>query len=403
MAKILQPRFLFATTTQMFRYQGDAVHVAEVSRELTALNAPVTLVAAGEPTQKLGEVYYINGGRVKPGSFIRRVASYIKHTANILFHVIKHAKKADILYTRDALLGFSFYALRPITQLPLIFEMNGLRGAEKQMQVNGAFTRLSFVFFSFFEKFITTHADHVICVTQGLKDILIDDYSVDANKISVISNGVNLKLFTPAVDLDKQLQIYTNLNVSIDDKIIMYIGGLQPWQDITTVIKSVNRLAHTIDRLTFVIVGDGIQYDSLKKTISKLESDVNIIMTGKISYANVPSYLSIADVCVLPRTKDVNEKTGLSPIKLYSYLACGKPIIATRIKGFEFLEEHHIGSLIPIDDDICFADAIAYWLQRIKEDKQLPNRIRTYAEENCGWDKTAKEVLAVCKGVIEKK
>lgn len=393
---------LFATPTPMYRNQGDAVHVAEVSQSLISLGATVTLIAAGEPIAQLEGVNYINCGQVVPGHFIKRLYSYGKHTFTILRHVIKHAKDCDVLYTRDAVLGVSLSLLKPYLNIPFIFEVNGLRGAEKNMHISGGLGNVFSKLFTLCEQKTASSATAIICVTTGLRQALITDYGIKKDIITVIDNGVNLTLFSPPSDNAETDALKTALNI-YDKDIILFLGALKPWIDFKTLINGVDLIKGGDRNGILLIVGTGEMKSTIETLIKNMKHPERVMLTGAVPYSSVPAYIALADVCTMPFTVQRNKKIGLSPLKLYAYLACGKPIIATYFEDFQFLSDHQIGTLTKPSNPEAFAKAITYWLNQ----KQIPNHVerqaRTYAEENCGWDKTAKEVLAVCKGVIEKK
>jgi glycosyltransferase involved in cell wall biosynthesis len=56
-------------------------------------------------------------------------------------------------------------------------------------------------------------------------------------------------------------------------------------------------------------------------------------LTGKKPYEEIPEYIAAADVCILPAYPDEPIMQDIVPIKLYEYLAMGKPVITTRLPG----------------------------------------------------------------------
>jgi len=391
---------IIATPTPMYRNQGDAVHVAEVSQALVALGASVTLIAAGDPITPLKGVHYINGGQVAPGNFIKRLFSYTNHTFTILRHVFKHDKDADILYTRDAVLGFSLSLLKPFIKLPFIFEVNGLRGAEKDMHVGGGLGYLFAKVFTFCEKKTASSATAIICVTTGLKKSIIDDYGIGEDIITVIDNGVNLSLFCPPSDNSQTIKLKTLLNIQHND-VILFMGTLKPWIDFRTLIDSVDLLDDHQTNPVLLIVGSGEMQPMIETLIQNMKHPNRVILVGAVPYADVPKYIALADVCTMPFTIARNKKIGLSPLKLYAYLACGRPIVSTYFDDFQFLDDNQIGTLTTPNDPKDFSTAIIDWLSQKQSLNHIAQQSRTYAEKNCGWNKTAKEVLAVCKGVVK--
>jgi glycosyltransferase involved in cell wall biosynthesis len=97
----------------------------------------------------------------------------------------------------------------------------------------------------------------------------------------------------------------------------------------------------------FLIVGDGMSRKRYEREIDRLGVRAHFIFTGMVNYREIPLYINLSDICVLPK---IRLKSGYSPIKLYEYMACGKPVIATRVEGLEVIEEAGAGRLIDPED-----------------------------------------------------
>jgi len=389
-------RILFATLTKMYRQGGDVIHISEVLQELVRSGADVTLVASGKPSKSLEGVTVIDAGRVKQRGKLIRLVTFICLTWRTLRHVVRLRRTMDILYTRDAFLGSCCILLRPVIRLPIIFEVNGLRGEETAMTARSLGGRLaSFINYQS-EKILARRADFLVCVTPGIKNIMARKYKVPPERMRVVPNGVNLKLFTPDIESSRKNELRQSLQLKTDDSVILYLGSLQPWQDLPTVLQAVRNIKIDQGNLVLIIVGDGSQKSKLEEQACHIPKNIRIIFTGNIPYREAPNYISLADICVLPRTREVNAKIGLSPIKLYAYLACGKPIVASEIEGFEFLQQENLGTLVPCGDANAFAAALRDWLNNPRRRQEISPLIRKYAEENCGWEKTARSVFEVC-------
>ena len=81
--------------------------------------------------------------------------------------------------------------------------------------------------------------------------------------------------------------------------------------------------------IKLLAVGDGDLYPFLYSLSQKSNK---IILTGRVPFEKIPDFLSAADICVLPAHK--NEiMMHIVPIKIYEYMAAGKPVIATKLTG----------------------------------------------------------------------
>lgn len=392
---------VYATLTKLGGPGGDVIHISELAQEWVQCGVRVTLIGSGRPQETLAGVETIDAGRVISRGVFTRLFTFFYLVLRVFCQVLRLRGSTDILYTRDALLGCWFTMLRFLFRLPVVFEVNGLRADESRMIFTSRVARLVCAIGKWAEQTTAHRADAVICVTEGIRDILRDEYGVPAERMTVVPNGVNLQLFTPEVDPQEQQKLRRSLGIHTDDSVILYLGGLQSWQDVTTLIQAAGQLEPQGQGIVLLIVGDGQDRARLEAEAAILPSHIRVIFTGRVPYTKAPLYISLADICTMPRTRAVNERIGLSPIKLFSYLACGKPIVATRIRGLEILEEKELGSLVSFEDVKAFSEQLYEWLENKSKRDTIAPKSRRYAEENCGWDQTARKVLTVCKHVVK--
>lgn len=393
---------IFATLAKMYHNAGDTTHVLELARELSRCGARVTLVASGKPNEALAGVEVIDAGRVVQGGVIVRLFTFVLLSLLVLYHVLRLSRQADVLYTRDASLSFLFVPLSYIHRLPLVFEVNGFWSIEKKMFPPSLGGRLISLISRLAERNMARHARAFICVTEGIRNTLAQEYGAPFERMKVVHNGVNLELFSPDADTKEHADLRKSLDLRKDDGVILYLGTLLPWQDVPLLLEAAGELDMKTKRAVLLIVGEGSQREQLEEQARRLSQRVRVVFTGHVPYRQAPAYICLADVCALPRTREVNEKTGLSPIKLYAYLACGKPVVASRIDGLEFLEEAGLGTLVTCGDVDGFASALQNRLEDPRDRKALARRIRDYAESHCGWEKTAKSVFEVCLGAAHR-
>ena len=89
----------------------------------------------------------------------------------------------------------------------------------------------------------------------------------------------------------------------------------------------------------------------------------HFIFTGQVSYGKVPYYCGVMDVCVSPLLKEAGER---SPVKVFDYLACGKPVIMSDVaETGKIFEDSSAVTLIPTEDEGSLSQSI---LQLIADD-----------------------------------
>ncbi|MGB8781319.1 MAG: glycosyltransferase [Candidatus Bathyarchaeia archaeon] len=131
-----------------------------------------------------------------------------------------------------------------------------------------------------------------------------------------VPNGVDFDHFHRATWLvDKPQEIS-----SLKHPIVGFVGIVRDWINVELVCK----LAQSHPEYSILLIGP------VAFGLEELQKYPNIIMLGARKYESLPSYLSCVDVCLIPFK--INRLTSASnPIKLYEYLATGKPVVSTSL------------------------------------------------------------------------
>jgi glycosyltransferase involved in cell wall biosynthesis len=98
-------------------------------------------------------------------------------------------------------------------------------------------------------------------------------------------------------------------------------------------------------------VGNGDAFDDLQRIREEYHLDDRIILTGKQPYESIPAFISFSDVCLLPAYNN-DTMCDIVPIKLYEYMAMGKPVITTKLSGvmMEFGEGNGVVYVDKLED-----------------------------------------------------
>ncbi|MBT0159189.1 glycosyltransferase family 1 protein [Candidatus Bathyarchaeota archaeon A05DMB-2] len=131
-----------------------------------------------------------------------------------------------------------------------------------------------------------------------------------------VPNGADFEHFSKALKIRERPQDISQLQ----NPIIGYIGAVYEWVNIDLIC----RLAESHPEYSILIVGPVLH------GMSKLKKHANIITVGHKKYSFLPQYLASMDVCLIPFK--INALTLASnPIKLFEYLAAGKPVVSTAL------------------------------------------------------------------------
>jgi glycosyltransferase involved in cell wall biosynthesis len=216
----------------------------------------------------------------------------------------------------------------------------------------------------------------------------------------VVSNGANTSLFKP---LDQRA---CRKELSLDPEIcyICFVGNLAPWQGIEYLVKAAPSIISRFPECRFLIVGDGVMKNELLKLSRELGVEDKFIFTGVVPYDRVPIYINASDVCAAPFIFARNAKIGLSPLKLYEYMACGKPVVASNISGVsDALEDSKGGIPVLPENPDALSEAVLKLLENPDLRIKLGLKGLSYVTENYSWYCVAKQVDRICKSGLQDK
>jgi glycosyltransferase involved in cell wall biosynthesis len=302
--------------------------------------------------------------------------------------------KPDLIYRRHSVFS-SDYLLSRLFKIPCVTEVNGIVSYESETSLRG--DTFSQWLISDIEKRSFKRADKYIVVTARLKDTLADEYDIPLNKIAVVENGANTNLFQPAdMALAKR-----ELNLKAENSFLCFVGSLAIWHGVKYFISAMPFILKECPNARALIVGDGPLKSELMRLASQLNISDKVTFSGRTDYEKVPRYINASDVCVVPSWQYGRiQKIGLSSLKLCEFLACGKPVVASRISGFEFIEENDCGYLVNPESPQELAKAIITLLGNPVGIKRMGENGREYVLKNRSWEIQSKKVAEICENVV---
>ena len=204
------------------------------------------------------------------------------------------------------------------------------------------------------------------------------------DKVYYIPNGFDAGLFSKNnYELPEDM-------ANIPKPIIGFVGVLFSFldYDLITYIADKNK------NYSVVLVGP-IEPWRTKGSIEKLKERKNIYLLGKKNRKEIPSYISQFDVCINPFKVDEVSRS-VNPLKVYEYLACGKPVVSVKI---EALEKEEINKVISFADSYEeFISRVRYW---IKNDSLKYRKDRIKLVDHYSWDNLFIRIDKICKGFLE--
>lgn len=204
-----------------------------------------------------------------------------------------------------------------------------------------------------------------------------------ARRIEVIPNGAEVNHFSKAADPATPL---AEDIAALPRPIVGYLGVIQYWIDTALLA----RIAKKHTDWSVVLIGP----PGLLADLKPLEGIPNVHLLGLVPYEKLPQYFKGFDVCVNPYVMD-GIAEGCSPLKLYEYLATGKPIVSV-----DMPEARRFAGLIRIARDSD--DFIAQVEAAIDTDDGLTEKRLQEAQKH-SWRSRFEHVSAVLAEVLEAK
>jgi glycosyltransferase involved in cell wall biosynthesis len=170
---------------------------------------------------------------------------------------------------------------------------------------------------------------YVITINQRLKEYVIG-LGADPERTMVICAGIDLERFNPAIDGSAIRSAY---GIGKEDTVLFFMGWLYHFSGLKEVALEIARSPDRYRNLKMLIVGDGDAYDDLLRIRDTYQMDDKLILTGKQPYEKIPEFIAAADICILPADPQEKIMQDIVPIKMYEYLAIGKPVITTKLPG----------------------------------------------------------------------
>jgi len=177
-----------------------------------------------------------------------------------------------------------------------------------------------------------------------------------------LSKSAKKSIFIPnAGDFDHFKTSSTHLLNDYKKPIIGYFGAIAEWFDTMLV----EHIAKKRPDLTFIFLGD--TYGSNLTSIRKLH---NVSFLGERPYSELPKYLHSFDVCIIP-FKLTSLVLASHPIKIYEFLAAGKPVVTTKIPDLVELSD----ICYVAEDKEDFLEKLDLALKNKEDDKMIEKRI----------------------------
>ncbi|MCW5875595.1 MAG: glycosyltransferase family 4 protein [Anaerolineales bacterium] len=220
------------------------------------------------------------------------------------------------------------------------------------------------------EKLVFEGADRIVVTTAAMAQSIQNRFNISPNTIRVIPNYVETDRFSP-----KPRPANSKLRVG-------FVGRLNPQKNLGLLLEALAGLDVELS-----LAGDGPLRDQLMARAKTLQ--IPIDFQGRLDHASLPAFLNACDLFVLPSLYEGHPKA------LLEAMACGLPVIGTRVPGIaDLLQDDRTGLLSEPD-----AASLQTAIQRLMTDGKLRARLgrtaREYIVQNFSLDRVVQMELAL--------
>lgn len=377
-------KIIFISHATMSQLEGESIHVLEMALSLQKQGNDLLLMCQGGK-----RISHLLFSKQIPGFRIRYLTSLFLDLISIpyLFFYIKRFKPDIVYYREVATAGIVTW----LFNVPSVAEANGIYPDLAKME-RPRFFKIAGIFLRLRERLQYYFATRIICVTKGIKNELVRNYGVKEEICRVIHNGVNIDLFKPL----SKVACRKKLGIKQDYFYIGFVGSFKAWRGLENLIDAMKIIKERgYNHIKCFFVGDGYLMSRLKEMVSRYDLGNNIIFKGRITYEDVPLFINSFDICYLCWT---GLNYGSSALKLYEYLACARPVIASRVEGDrEIVKNGNCGFLFNPDDVESLVSSIIESYQERDKLPDLGKNGRRLIENRFSWENVAKKVQRVLK------
>jgi glycosyltransferase involved in cell wall biosynthesis len=268
---------------------------------------------------------------------------------------------------------------------------------QRQLDVSHEFVKVPFLkqLTKKYEKFVTSNVSKVLCSAPQLINYAIEMGAKEKN-VEYFPLGFDPHVFKPMV---KDRQLADDLGISDIDKVILFVGTIYEFAGLENILQKFENIKDNIPEIKFLIIGGGPNFEKIKHLINKKNLKSYVILTNFKPQSEIPKFISLSDVCINPF--EINKITdGIIPIKIFEYLACGKPVLSTPLKGtMDLLNEEDFGIIYSPYD--MFVDNLSNLLTDTKKLNELSKKGLDYIIKNHDWNILSDSLLKKFENLIK--
>lgn len=216
-------------------------------------------------------------------------------------------------------------------------------------------------------RIISPNLTRMIAASQGAKEDYLNRTAYPAEKIEVVSNGIDIEPYQINVD---RHEVRKKFGLPVKGFIFGMAARFKKAKDQPGLIRAFAKALPELNNSFLALAGDGPREKMIKEIIHELSIEKRVILTGRIDPSHIPCFLKSLDVFVHPSFRE-----GM-PASVLEAMAAGLPVIATDAEGVTdiFDSDKDFGRMILRGDTDGFANAMMELYGLSEEQRELMGR-----------------------------
>lgn len=304
----------------------EAVHIGQVVLGLRQLGHQVTMLSpVGEFIEHVNEPVDAAAAKSNHSGASKRSVQIpellfelleIGYNLKALLDGIRRFSKGSVdgVYERYAIFGMAGLLLSRWWRVPFVLEVNytSLSPLVRKR------SRLMLPLAKWCDRRIFRGATQILAVSSYLKNELVTVFGVPAERVTVVPNAADPKVFDPVPALALATE-----HALPEGPIVGFVGGFYKWHGLDLLVSAFMKIAHEFPAAHLVLIGDGPMREEVAAEAAKKGLGGRVLMPGRVSHNKLAPYVARFDVGVMPDSNLYG-----SPMKIFEYMAMGVPVVA---------------------------------------------------------------------------
>jgi len=331
--------------------------------------------------ERLEKIREIRNTQVNEYGILNFTGNYGKDLLNevrrygIIGEVLGLSEEFDIIHAHDWLTYYAGVASKIASGKPLVVHVHATEFDRSGENVNQEVYDI--------ERFGMDNADKIVAVSYYTRNIIINRYGQDPDKVVVVHNAVNK---------DKSIESF-GIKKSVKEKIVLFLGRITMQKGPDYFLEAANIVARKVKNVRFVMAGSG---DMLPRMINRM-AEYRLIdrfhFTGFLTGTDVEKMYAMSDIYVMP---SVSEPFGISPFEALVY---DVPIIISKQSGVAEI----LKNALKIDfwDVNKLAELMILLLENEDAAKEITEKSK-HDMETVGWDSAGGKLKSIYVQLLTK-